>query len=208
MNNASDATLRGMAAGVGGQVVHIVSVGAGNVYLAHQNAGSSAANRLINTFTSADTPLLAGRGSATYVYDDTTDRWRLVEHIQGGVIAYTPSWTSTGTAPALGNGTLTGEYEVVGSRVSIAITFTAGTTTTFGTGDWRFSVPITVTGQRREIEGYATDSSAGQFRLTFTQFVTGTTILVFADQTAPFSATVPFTWANADNLVLVGSYAI
>ncbi len=82
-NNASDVTIRGIVAGKPGQVVTIASVGAGNVLLAHQNANSTDVNRLIHPVTVGTTPLAAGKGVATYQYDGTTDRWRLVTHNQG-----------------------------------------------------------------------------------------------------------------------------
>lgn len=86
MNNATLATIRGLKAGLAGQEVTIVSVGAGQVEFAHQAAGSSANNRLINFATSANTPLAAGVGAATFKYDGTTLRWRLVHHDQGAWI--------------------------------------------------------------------------------------------------------------------------
>lgn len=86
MNNASLATIRGLANGIPGQRVTIVSIGAGQVDLSHQNAGSAAANRLINFVTVGATPLAAGTGTATYQYDGTTLRWRLVAHEQGAYI--------------------------------------------------------------------------------------------------------------------------
>lgn len=89
MNNATDSTIRGLVAGVAGQQVTIVSIGAGNVLLAHQNAGSAVGNRLINTATSGNTPLAAGKGVATYTYDATTARWRLSAHDQGAWITPT-----------------------------------------------------------------------------------------------------------------------
>lgn len=89
MNNATLATIRGLKAGKAGQKVTIISVGAGIVEFAHQNAGSVAANRLINFATSAPTRLAAGVGTATYQYDDVTDRWRLIEHNQGAFITQT-----------------------------------------------------------------------------------------------------------------------
>ena len=89
MNNATDATIRGLVAGSPGQQVTIVSIGAGHVYLAHQNANSTEANRLINYATGAATPLGARAGTATYQYDATTDRWRLVAHEQGAWITPT-----------------------------------------------------------------------------------------------------------------------
>lgn len=88
-NNASDATIRGLKAGYDGQRVTIVSVGAGNLYTANQNANSSATNRLINFATSSNTPLAAGVGSCFYQYDVTTGRWRLVAHEQGAWITPT-----------------------------------------------------------------------------------------------------------------------
>ncbi len=91
-NNASDLTITGFTIGgsapVGGDRVTVVSVGAGNVFLTHQ-ASSTAAYRLINFATVGTTPLAAGQGTATYVYDDTTDRWRLITHEQGGPIDVT-----------------------------------------------------------------------------------------------------------------------
>lgn len=92
MNNATLATIRGLLAGNDGQRVTIVSIGAGQVSLAHQNAGSSAGNRLINKVTTGITPLAAGTGAATYQYDATTARWRLIEHEQGDWI--TPAFSA------------------------------------------------------------------------------------------------------------------
>ncbi len=92
MNNASLSTIRGLAAGVAGQTVTIVSIGAGQVNLAHQDTNSAAGNRFINYVTTGVTPLAAGVGSATYQYDATTARWRLVAHSQGAYI--TPTFSA------------------------------------------------------------------------------------------------------------------
>lgn len=89
-NNAADLTLTGFtAATTAGQQLLILSVGAGNVFLPHQNTGSAAANRAINFATSGNTPLAAGVGLAKYVYDTTTSRWRLTVHEQGTWITRT-----------------------------------------------------------------------------------------------------------------------
>lgn len=56
--------------------------------------------------------------------------------------AYTPTWTSTSTAPAIGNGTLTGRYMKIGRTVIVEINLIAGGTTTFGTGNYSFSLPV------------------------------------------------------------------
>jgi hypothetical protein len=57
--------------------------------------------------------------------------------------AYTPSWTATGTAPVLGDGTLTGRSMKIGRIVIGEVTLTCGSTTTYGTGAWSFSLPST-----------------------------------------------------------------
>ena len=111
MNNATLATIRGLQAGIPGQRVTIVSIGAGEVDFAHQNANSSAANRLINRVTSGVTPLAAGAGAGTYQYDGTTLRWRLVHHNQG--VAITRGFDATNyTSFSVGSWTL-GSTDVV-----------------------------------------------------------------------------------------------
>ncbi len=139
MNNATDATIRGLAPGVGGQIVIIVSVGAGNVFLAHQNAGSTAADRLINFVTSGNTPLAAGVGMAAYEYDATTARWRLIAHDQGAFISFTGAFAFGGAAVGITYSSQFAGYYVRGRQVSIqgnlALTSKGSSTgvATFGT---------------------------------------------------------------------------
>ncbi|NJP33678.1 hypothetical protein [Micromonospora thermarum] len=55
---------------------------------------------------------------------------------------YTPSWTSTGTWPTLGNGVLLGKWRYLDEeRVHIRIALRPGSTTTFGTGQYQFWLP-------------------------------------------------------------------
>lgn len=56
---------------------------------------------------------------------------------------YTPAWTSGGTAPVLNNGTLKGSYLILGSMCQVRVFFQAGSTTSFGTGTYAFSLPFT-----------------------------------------------------------------
>lgn len=63
--------------------------------------------------------------------------------------AYTPAWTSEGTQPAIGNGTVNGMWRRVGDTMQVKIQWTAGTTTTAGTGNYRLSIP----------SGYSVDST-------------------------------------------------
>lgn len=56
---------------------------------------------------------------------------------------YTPAWTSTGTQPTLGDGTLTGRYVNLGATIVGEIRLLFGSTTTRGTGSYKFSLPAT-----------------------------------------------------------------
>lgn len=55
---------------------------------------------------------------------------------------YTPAWTADTTAPAIGNGTLTGKYAVVGKVCHFTALVTFGSTTTFGSGSYYLGLPL------------------------------------------------------------------
>jgi hypothetical protein len=55
--------------------------------------------------------------------------------------SFTPTWTGATTNPSLGNGTLIGNWSRHGRRVEAVINLTTGTTTTYGSGNWAFSLP-------------------------------------------------------------------
>jgi hypothetical protein len=134
-NNASLLTLTGLAAGTDGDMVYVLSVGAGRVDIANQDASSSAANRVINGVTGTIS-LVAGVGTAQLVYDATTARWRVVDHEQGGWITptfnaadYTASGSMTWTVDAGDVGSCA--YYLKGR--SLSVTFVLQTTSVGGT---------------------------------------------------------------------------
>lgn len=57
--------------------------------------------------------------------------------------AYTPTFTSSGTAPSLGNGTVSGRYMKVGRTVHVFIALVWGSTTTPGSGNLSLGLPVT-----------------------------------------------------------------
>lgn len=95
--------------------------------------------------------------------------------------AYTPAWTSTGAAPAINNGTLTGRYWRLQRLIIAQINWVAGGTTAFGTGAYRMSLPIT-SDSSAFLYGYAVFSDAS----TFNAYV------MVAGQIS--NTTVQFTW--------------
>ncbi|WP_406365310.1 hypothetical protein [Streptomyces sp. NBC_00645] len=69
--------------------------------------------------------------------------------------AYTPVWTTSGTAPALGNGTLTGRYLKIGRTVIVHVSWTAGSSTAYGTGNYNFTVPFAAAAAGASLIGHA-----------------------------------------------------
>jgi hypothetical protein len=126
--------------------------------------------------------------------------------------AYTPNWSSTGTAPSLGNGTLTGQYTRNGNLVSFTIAFVAGSTTTFGTGSWFFSLPFAsnVTGQT--FTGFLARTGVVDYVLNSTPATAGNANIFPAYLTgggaARLTATQPITWQSGDYLYMSGTYML
>jgi hypothetical protein len=92
------------------------------------------------------------------IYETDTDRivaylegaWTTVQDL-GVWDSYTPTWTTSGSAPSIGNGSLVGRYRIVGKKMDIWIQLTWGSTTNGGTGDFTFTLPSGVTVQQNNI---------------------------------------------------------
>ena len=57
-------------------------------------------------------------------------------------VLFTPVWASTGTQPVLGNAVLASSYTVDAGIVRLSLLLSMGSTTTFGTGNYTFSLPF------------------------------------------------------------------
>lgn len=56
--------------------------------------------------------------------------------------SYTPTWTASTTNPVIGNGSLEGKYIQLGSVVWAQGKIRAGSTTTFGAGEYHVGLPV------------------------------------------------------------------
>lgn len=127
--------------------------------------------------------------------------------------AYTPTWTAS-VNPAIGNGTLTGAYRKIGKTLDVRIRMTAGSTTTFGTGDWRFALPAGVaavgaTGLWQVCPAYAQDASTSNYIGAARIDGAGTTFFISSSAVAAnWSAAAPFSWGNADFLTITGTIEV
>jgi hypothetical protein len=133
--------------------------------------------------------------------------------LDGPSVAYTPPFTTSGTAPSLGNGTIAGLYARSGAAMTATILLTVGSTTTFGTGDLRFGIPLApVQGTVAASHGLGviTDSSTGDRTLCAAQVATGVVyaILLQSGAAGPVSGTSPYTLATGDTIRFTVTYPL
>jgi hypothetical protein len=126
----------------------------------------------------------------------------------GAWTAYTPTWGGNTTNPVIGNGTLTGFYCQMGKMVSVRVRIVAGSTTTFGSGSYFVSMPVTAKTTEQPISsGYIRDASAGiNYLVIATPATTANLWLRYSDTPTDVNETTPFTWAVNDQINLAFMY--
>lgn len=117
-------------------------------------------------------------------------------------LAYSPQWTSSGVAPALGDGTLTGTYQVVNNNFLAEVQQLMGATTTFGTGNYRWSMPFTAATYLRS-PCYGLDSGTAHHIAVSIPLISNLLISAISEgATASWGQLVPHTWAVNDTISL------
>jgi hypothetical protein len=138
-----------------------------------------------------------------YSYDGAT--WNLV-WILGAWTTYATTWTSTGTAPAIGNGTLVSKYRQIGKTVHVRITITMGSTTTYGGANfWTLSLPVTAVADKQC--GVAVYEDIGILDRCGAVYTFSTTQLAMVTSAGGVvTSTTPHTWGNTDVLIVNITY--
>lgn len=117
---------------------------------------------------------------------------------------YTPAWTASTTNPVIGNGSITGIWQQINKLVVGQIWIVTGSTTTYGTGFYRFSVPLAIKAEQYYVGNLQIlDNSAG-----FAAYIGaglpvtsgGTTIEFRTHGAGTFTPTSPITLANGDQI--------
>ncbi|KSR43077.1 hypothetical protein APB53_13900 [Pseudomonas aeruginosa] len=123
---------------------------------------------------------------------------------------YTPTWTQTSATPAIGNGTLTGNYVRAGHMCHVQIELVAGSTTTFGdaASGYRFSLPFPghLSFNQRGFPVRIYDTSAGTDFTGWASIGAGQDYITISVGAQQVRATSPMTWANGDTLQCSFSY--
>jgi hypothetical protein len=120
---------------------------------------------------------------------------------------YAITWTGNTTNPVLGNGTLVGRYKRDGNTVTIHVRLIMGSTTTYGTGFWKFSLPFSARSSvtAKYINGicYYIDTGTLASYTALTPIITSSSP-TFASVTQSGGSYIdlsgPHTWANTDEL--------
>jgi hypothetical protein len=114
-------------------------------------------------------------------------------------LAYTCALTSSGTAPAIGNGTINAITSRKGTQVTVRVRVTIGSTTTVGTGNWQLSLPVAAVENSQEFWGSGMYDHAGAITPALARIVQGGTVALAyqCSSNAAIGATNP-AWSAGD----------
>lgn len=121
--------------------------------------------------------------------------------------SFTTTWTGAGGNPVLNNGSVAGEYKLFGKFLFFTIIIAMGSTTTFGSGAYSFTIPagLTWVDNMACINGMVRDNSAAlQSMCAGTSNASSGAFDLRYDQGNQVSATTPFTLAQNDFIKIWG----
>ncbi len=147
-------------------------------------------NDLLDGTTITDNSTATGN-DANHVYDVTEK-------------SVTPNWKGDSSDPAIGNGSISASVVRNGRALQVNISVGMGSTTTFGSGDWYFTLPSPYDFKARDNSvgsAYILDNGTAFF-VGIARMASGSNqIRVFTNNVATgVRSSVPMTWANGDNL--------
>ena len=126
---------------------------------------------------------------------------------------YTPAWTAASTNPVLGNGSISGQYTQINDLVVVLIRLVTGSTTTYGSGRYDFSLPVNYSNLTAfgEALGSATlfDASLAQVHLGVSvagPSASTITVRIAAGGFGDINSGAPFTFANGDTIAIIATY--
>ena len=176
-----------------------------------QNAIVDAKGDLISA-TAADTPARLAVG-ADYTIVQALSSEATGLRYGGGWTSYTPVWTATVTNPVIGNGVIEGGYRRIGGRIDFWIKLAAGSTTTFGSGSYILSLPVSALDSQWN-GNYSVgllDNGVAWYTNRYGQGASAGFIDKFVVQDASgnqWTNTSPFTFGNTDAIFIQGSYRV
>jgi hypothetical protein len=132
----------------------------------------------------------------------------------GAWTSYVPVWSGNGTAPTIGNGTISGNFCQIGKTVHFNVSWSLGSTSTVGTST-RYTVSLPITAKSNQAltgSGLYYDTSATNYYPFFLRNSTTLIDTMFFD-VGPTSITgnvlaaaKPVVPANGDSYTITGTY--
>lgn len=121
---------------------------------------------------------------------------------------WNPTWEGATTDPAIGNGTINAIYYLLGERVLVSIYVTMGATTTYGSGEWTFDLPIEadVTNGINYIGSVYILDNGTTHDIGVCRITDSNTIKMYVKNSSSIRSNVPHTWAANDLLILTIRY--
>lgn len=119
---------------------------------------------------------------------------------------YTPTWTSSGVAPAIGNAVVTARYAQTGKMIHCYGLIVFGSSSTFGSGNYFFALPATSVAQAQVGIGGSAYLYDGTNEFAARPTVqTGTTMnfiypATYGGAKTIVGQTTPWTWASTKQL--------
>lgn len=142
------------------------------------------------------------------VIDNSGNGRNLIDH---WAVDYTPALTSGGTAPTLGNGTITGKASRSGSTGRVTVELTVGSTTNLGTGDLHFSIPTWMPNNNANVQ-YCGTAVVSRGATLYTAAIQAPAVTQWVrmvrDTTGVVTFNSPATWAAGDVFRLTFEYDI
>lgn len=116
---------------------------------------------------------------------------------------YKPDWQAPTTRPAIANGILTGRYVKQGNTIIVQIKLVAASSTTFGSGQWFFTLPSPIASHGFTAVGSAYLIDSGTTKSIGVALATAgdSRVSVQTHSSAnPVRSDTPWTWASGDEL--------
>lgn len=117
------------------------------------------------------------------------------------------TWTAT-VNPTIGNGSISNNVDVIDGVVYNNVTLTAGSTTTFGTGEWSFGLPYTARSAAVGSAWILDNGTAYYIGVVKIESGVATAQVFINGGGAAVGSTSPITWANGDRLIFSIAYPI
>jgi len=163
--------------------------------------------------------VLTVTGGSDYTVADATITDNYYSHASSPIgfpnyFNYTPEWTATTTNPSLGNGTATGKFYLQGILCFTFGKIVTGNTTSFGSGVYSFSLPITsiiTDGGDSGLHGTGSAVRSGASRYQLLAVLNSATTVELDKTEPPFNGiteSAPATWANPDSFTFTFVYLI